>query len=185
VRRTGQRAKEKPKPTNQAQGSRPRRKGGVGAPVRAWIVTRKPRKPGRLGKMPATSAREGGQADAVAVGVFAAGMVEAEDVEPAAADDNIVGDHAAADGAEERAVTDEARENVAGGIGDEFPRHHHDPDDAGEGGFDADRDFFGARWAKSWAGETTLAGETTWAAMFVARVAMQRASRATTRRTEF
>ena len=44
-------------------------------------------------------------------------------------------------GPEQGAVADEPGEDVAGGIGDEFPRHHHDADDAGDQPADAEGDF--------------------------------------------
>src|ERR1035437_7811198 len=104
------------------------------------------------------------------VTVFAGRGVERGDVELAVKVGEIVRDHDAADRAEQGAVADEPGENIAGRVGDEFPRHHHDANQAVIRPPRRNVILRGARCAKSLAGDTTLA------AMLVARVAIRSCS---------
>ena len=81
---------------------------------------------------PAARAMRGAEVDAAGVLVGALADVEAFEVEGAGADDEVVGDHDAGDGAEEARVADEPAEDVGGEVGEEPPGHHGDAEQAGD-----------------------------------------------------
>ncbi len=66
--------------------------------------------------------------------------VEIFHIERGFADEEVIGNHHAGDGAEQAGVADEPAENVGAEIAQQFPGHHEDADDAGDEAAGAERD---------------------------------------------
>ena len=107
-----------------------------------------PKSPARLGSTPATNASDGNVADATGKVIFAGGLVEGVEIQYPTAIDKIIRDQDSADGSEQAAVGDEPGEDVSVGIGDQFPRHHEDADDAGDESAGAAGNQFGGELGK-------------------------------------
>src|SRR5690606_21897206 len=114
---------------------------------------------GQAGEGAGEERGDGDPTEAAAVAVFAGSGVERGDGELAFSPDEVIGDHDAADRAEQRAVTDEPGEDVAGGIGDEFPRHDQDADETGDESADAEGDFFGGEVGEVIGGADDVGGD--------------------------
>lgn len=72
------------------------------------------------------------QAEAFGVAILAIWFIEIHEAELAFADEKIVGNHDATDGAEQSAVADQPGKNVTGRIGQKFPGHDQHSDDSGD-----------------------------------------------------
>src|SRR5262249_7101924 len=97
------------------------------------------------------------KAPAIPVGSTLA--VQALHVQARVAEEEVIDDEHAADGAQERRIRDQPLEDVSGRIGDQLPRLYDDADEAGDEPAGAEGEARGQEFGEVCGGAATVGGE--------------------------